>query len=90
MALDESSELFLMSCGEPSPYYGHGPGIHTSWIRALTLYGVWGCPRLRRCARLLFHNSPGACRSPDPASPSHYSRSVGRAALMNPSDGGEE
>jgi Transposase IS66 family len=38
-------------------------------------------------ARLLFCDSPRTCRFPDPAPPRPYSRSVGRPALMNPSNG---
>ena len=34
-------------------------------------------------ARLLFHDSPRACRSPDPAPPRPYSRCVGRRALID-------
>jgi transposase len=38
-------------------------------------------------ARLLFHDSPGACRSPDPVPPRPYSRCVGRPASMNQATG---
>jgi len=41
-------------------------------------------------ARLLFHNSPWAHRSPDPMPSRSHFRSVGWAAFMNPSDQGVE
>src|SRR5208282_5916618 len=35
-------------------------------------------------ARLLFHDSPRACRSPDPASPRIHPRCLGRAVFVKP------
>jgi hypothetical protein len=39
-------------------------------------------------ARLLFHGSPRACRSPDPVHSRPYSRCVGRPAFIDASDRG--
>src|SRR5208282_1667898 len=39
-------------------------------------------------ARLLFHDSPRACRSPDPVPSRPYSRCVGRPAFIDSSDRG--
>jgi hypothetical protein len=39
-------------------------------------------------ARLLFHGSPRACRSPDPVPSRPYSRCVGRPAFIYASDRG--
>jgi hypothetical protein len=40
------------------------------------------------CARLLFHDSPPACRSPDPLPSRPYSRYMGRPAFIDSSDRG--